>query len=252
MKHQKKFGSKRTTLKKYVFVLGSAAAMVARGAADTVGLFTFESYATSASTAGVMTSGNLTADSGSGTAFGVHTGTSSYTFPSGNGSARAFSSTNFAVGDYFQFQIDATGYTNLAVSFDMAKSTTGAPTFNLQYSTDGTNFVTLTTFNVFTSGTTGTTTAVGGTTSGTVSFVTGSSNSAFNVSANLSTVTGLNNAVDYFRIAAASTGASTGTDRVDNFLLTGTAAAVPEPSTLALFSAAGVGAALAARRRKKA
>ena len=85
-----------------------------------------------------------------------------------------------------------------------------------------------------------------------MSFATGSSNAAFNVSANLSTITGLNNTLDYFRIAAASTGASTGTDRVDNFLLTGTAsAAVPEPSTLALLSVAGTGAALAARRRKK-
>ena len=49
-----------------------------------------------------------------------------------------------------------------------------------------------------------------------------------------------------------STVGSTGTSRLDNFIETGTAAAAPEPSSVALLSIAGAGAVLAARRRKRA
>ena len=254
MKQTQQKGSKRAKLGRYAFFLGSAATLIGRAAADTLASFGFDAY--TAGSVGML-SGTLAPDSGTGAASGSHAASATYSFVAGNGSAKSFSSNTWAVGDYYQFQISAPGYMNLAVSFDMARSATGDPGFNLLYSADGTTFSLFTSFSVYAPTTTGTSTFTsggGGTTtaSGVPAFASGSSNSAFNLSFDFSAVTALNNiATDFFRVVANTTpGSTSGTDRIDNFIVTGTA--VPEPSTLALFSAAGIGAAIAARRRRKA
>lgn len=251
-------GTSAAKLTKYAFVLGSAATLVGRAAAQTAAQFTFEnSYSsgtagtvgTGASTGG--TSGMLTAEVGTGTAIGVHAlATTVYSFPAGSGSVHAFSSNGWALGDYYQFSINATGFTSAAISFDMARSATGPVGFILQYSSNGgTSFTNFTTFSATT-----------------VGFSTSATSGATAYTFDLSAVTALsNNANDVFRLtsdgsnSAGTTGIATGgTDRVDTFTFgplnaAGVPSAAPEPSTLALLSIAGAGAAaMITRRRRRA
>lgn len=241
-------GPDRTKLKRYALLLGSMATLVAKAGADTVGLFTFETTGIASTGPSV---GPIAADSGVGSAYGFHTATTAvYSSPAGNGSAKSFSANTWTIGDYYQFNINSTNYTNLAVAFDMARSGTGPGNFTLQYSTDSgfSSAGTITTFNIF-----ATVTSTGTAGSATTTFATSASNPAFNISADLSTITGLNGVIDYFRIVDNVSAAAAGTARIDNFSLTGTLAGggVPEPSTLALLSVAGAGLAAAARRRRK-
>ena len=75
-----------------------------------------------------------------------------YTSPAGNGSTYSFSSNNWSPGDYYQVVLPTTGFSNLQVSWDQARSSTGPANFSLQMSTDGTNFTELTTYTVLQSG----------------------------------------------------------------------------------------------------
>jgi hypothetical protein len=186
---------------------------------------------------------------GSGTATALHAGAATYSSPAGNGSARSFSVNTWAVGDFFQFQVSTLTYSGISVSYDQTSSSSGPGQFNLQYSTDGSTFTTFgSQYNVLVNAAPNTWSA--GTPVLTTSF-----------SANLSSITALNNAPTvYFRIldatalsASQANGGSTvpsaaGTDRIDNFLVSATP--VPEPSTLALAAFGGVAALIAIRKRR--
>lgn len=63
-----------------------------------------------------------------------------YSNPVGNGSQESFSSNNWSIGDYYQFQTSTLGFSNIAVQWDQTRSGTGPGTFMLQWSTDGVNF----------------------------------------------------------------------------------------------------------------
>ncbi|HEY3446019.1 MAG TPA: hypothetical protein VGK67_06610 [Myxococcales bacterium] len=101
-------------------------------------LFTFEALPAA------VTAGPFPAESGTkaATSFvnGFHVGVSTYTSPAGNGSLKSYSSNTWAIGDYYQVTVPATGATDLQVSFDQIRSGTGPTTFKVQWSTDGTNF----------------------------------------------------------------------------------------------------------------
>lgn len=75
-----------------------------------------------------------------------------YTSPAGNGSTYSFSSNNWSPGDYYQVVLPTTGFSNLQVGWDQARSSTGPANFSLQMSTDGTTFTELTTYTVLQSG----------------------------------------------------------------------------------------------------
>lgn len=187
------------------------------------------------------TSGPIAAEVGTGSAVAFHSGASTYSSPAGNGSAHSFSSTNWQVGDYYQFQVSTTSLSDLAVSWDQVSSGTGPSGFALQYSLNGTAFSQASTYtvlanaspNVWSSGSPITTTSY---------------------SFNLAALTSLNNqSTVYFRLADlntvaanGTTVASGGTDRVDNFSIT----AIPEPSTYALILGAGTLGFAALRRRR--
>ena len=169
----------------------------------------------------------IAADVGSGTASGHHASVASdWTTPLGNGSANSLSVNNWGVGDYFQFRITTAGYNSITLRWDQTSSSTGPGNFNLQYSLDGTTFTTFATRAVLENG---------GSPNSDWSGTTASS--AYNLSADLSSVTAINNQSSvYFRLTDANTTtpsggtvAGTGTDRVDNFTIT----AVPEPVTWA-------------------
>jgi autotransporter-associated beta strand protein len=161
---------------------------------------------------------------GLGAATGFHAGATTYSSPAGNGSAHSFSSTAWAVGDYYQFTTNATGWQDLTLSWDHASSSTGPGRFDLMYSTDGTNFNLVPGFDDY------------------VAHVNGAPNTAWSAggtvqpiygfTADLSSFTALNNNFNAtFRLVMANTTsanettpgtvAAGGTSRVDNFTVSG-------------------------------
>ena len=148
-----------------------------------------------------------------------------YTSPAGNGSLYSFSGNNWSPNDFYQVVLPTTGgWTNLSVSWDQARSSTGPASFSLQTSTDGTTFTTGTTYTVLQSG--------GGGAPGTWSTATYNSlySNTFALPSSVENQTSL-----YIRFlnTTGSVSSSNGTSRIDNVSVT----AVPEPAAFALFGA---------------
>jgi len=241
------------------YVFGAALATVALGgvpglmdrahaATMTNAAFTFEvsGIPLNATNVTAPAIGPLVAESGVGSAFGVHTSTATvYSSPAGNGSPRSFSSNNWAIGDYYQFSVPTLLTQDIMVSFDQQASSTGPHVFNLLYSTNGTTFTTFTNYivPVVTVTSTGTAGSV------TVGFASGTSNPAFAQVFDLSGITGLNNDANaVFRLVDADTTATAtaGTNRVDNFVVSGNT--VPEPAAVSLLTVAAASGLFRRRR----
>jgi hypothetical protein len=166
-------------------------------------------------------------------ATGFHVSTSVvYSNPVGNGSMESFSSNFWAVGDYYQFTTSTSGFQNISISWDQTRSSTGPTTFDLQWSTDGTDFTTL--LNDYA-----------------VPNDTWSSSGPPLVTSMFGPEDGpaaLNNqTIVYFRLTAAvAASATAGTSRVDNIVISGDV--IPTPSVLALLGMAPI--MLGPRRRR--
>lgn len=193
-------------------------ALVNSASAQTIAQWTFEtSIPTSA--------GPFSPEIGAGSALGFHAGASVYSNPAGNGSAESFSSTNWAIGDYYQFNLGTVGYSGIKVSFDQTSSSSGPRDFNLTYSTDGVNFSLIGSYQVLANGA-----------APNSSWNSSTYQSAYTFSYDLSAIPAVDNAASLtFRLVNTSTfsanGATVafgGTDRVDNF----TVSVVPEPTGL--------------------
>ena len=164
-----------------------------------------------------------------------------YTSPSGNGNQYAFSSNNWKAGDYYEASFSTIGFSDLELSWDQARSSTGAKNFELIMSVDGgTNWVTLIAdYDVLQSG--------GGGAPGTWNTTT--------YNPLYSSVIALGAAADNqsmvmlrFRAlvdAVSSTGAyaASGSVRIDNVVIT----QVPAPGAIALLGVAGL---VGGRRRR--
>lgn len=157
-----------------------------------------------------------------------------YTSPSGNGSQYAFSSNNWSTGDYYEARVSTSNYSDISVSWDQARSSTGPASFELIYSIDGgSSWITaLSTYTVLQSG--------GGGAPGTWSTLT--YNSLYSNSQALAGAE--DNALLIIRFRSLVTGASTGSNRIDNVIISGSA--VPAPGAVALLAVAG----LVSRRRR--
>lgn len=203
-----------------VFSALVAAAAVSSASAQTIAQWTFE-------TSIPATAGPFAAEVGTGNALGFHAGASVYSNPAGNGSVESFSSTVWAVGDYYQFSLSTLGYSGIGLSFDQTSSSTGPRDFDLAYSTDGVNFTTVGSYMVLQNGA-----------APNASWSTSTYQSAYTFSYNLSAIPAVDNAANVvFRLVNSSTVAAngtvvaaSGTDRVDNF----TVIVVPEPTGLAM------------------
>jgi hypothetical protein len=211
-------------------VLGASVTASASVIAD----WTFE-------TSAPATAGPFNPESGAGQASGSHAGTSTYSSPAGNGSSHSFSSTNWAVGDYYQFKVSTTGLSNIDLTFDQTSSNTGPGNFQLEYSTTGSGFTNF-----------GSAYTVLANSAPNPPWNATTGSSLYTITDDLSSITALNNApAVYFRLADSSTVsanggvvASGGTDRVDNVIVQ----SVPEPMSMSVIAVGAVG--LLARRRR--
>jgi hypothetical protein len=185
---------------------------------------------------GTPTSGTLAGNSAAILSAFHSVAATTYTSPAGNGSQYSFSSNNWSPSDYYQVVLPTTGVSDLQVSWDQARGSTGPAAFALEMSTDGTTFTRLTTYTVVQSG--------GGGAPGTWS--TTNYNSLYTNTYDLPE-TADNVASLYLRFTNIQTAVSSasGSNRIDNIAING----VPEPSTVALVGLAVGGMLL--RRRKE-
>lgn len=216
-----------------------AAALIAGPAmssAATLADWTFE-------TSQPVTAGPFNPEIGAGSASGFHSGASTYSAPAGNGSSHSFSSSNWSVGDYYQFSITTASFQNIGIQWDQTSSNTGPKDFALDYSTDGTNFTQLTTYSVLANAAPNN------------FWSAGTNHPEFTFGPDAGPASLNNQAAVYFRLvdtdttsANGLTVASGGTDRVDNVIVSGSA--IPEPATAAITLIGAFGL-LTARRRNR-
>jgi hypothetical protein len=217
------------------FAMAFAVAVPA-SAASTLAEWTFESSVPASA-------GPHAAEVGIGTATGFHASASTvYSNPAGNGSTESFSSNNWSVGDYYQFQLSTLGFQDIVVSFDHTSSNTGPRDFQLQASTDGTTFGSLGNYSVLANASPNPVWSSSSARNDLYTFVF-SGNEQIANQANV-----------LLRLVAASTVsanggsvATGGTSRVDNFAVMATP--VPEPETYAMLLAGLAVVAFGARRR---
>jgi hypothetical protein len=102
--------------------------------------WTFESLSLSPAVTNSTSLFNVTSEVGIGIASSVHASNTTFSLPSGNGSAKSISAIRWTVGDYWQFQTSTIGFSNIMVSWDQVSSGTGPGRGRLEYSTDGSSF----------------------------------------------------------------------------------------------------------------
>ncbi len=194
----------------------------------TLARWTFEglSLSSSLNTSPTVLGGSLSANSGSGSATGVHASNSFWITPTGNGSNKSLAASTWAVGDYFQFQTSSTGYAGLAFTWDQQSTQPGPRDFTFSYSLDGVNFTNVLNYSVIEA-------------SPSWNNSTPQTGTSTNFSLDLSSVSALANSSSvYFRLTNTSTVAvdggsvaSNGFSLIDNFNVSGTA--IPEPPMFA-------------------
>jgi hypothetical protein len=229
------------TMTKTLWAATAAVAFSLPAHAVTIVQWDFEGSTTPADVTDSATSPTVLASLGTGTAIGVHAATTTdWSTPAGNGSANAFSSNSWAVGDYYQFSFSTLGFTDLLLSVDQIGSGTGPRDFSLSYSTDGTSFSPFASYSLLSAPAWSSTTY----------------NAVHTYSFDLSAVDALDDQASVvIRLSSVSTVsisggtvAAAGTGRVDNF--TAMMTPVPEAGTAAMLAAGLAVVGFVARRRR--
>jgi len=221
--------------------LASAVALAVSSAASAaiVAGWTMTTAVPAATTGTSYTYGSAdTGDATAGTSLsGFHAlAATTWSSPSGNGSQYSLSSNNWSVGDYYQIAVSTVGYSDIYLAWDQTRSSTGPSNFDVQMSTDGTNFSSiLAGYSVIQAGLAGT---------GTLAWsIANGVQSAFTTT--VASIAGADNqATLYFRFVNNSTVAAGGTNRIDNIMVS--SGPIPAPGAIALLGLAG----LASRRRR--
>jgi hypothetical protein len=248
----------RKTRSKISLAIIAAAAFASSGltlstanAASPVVQWTFESLTfagassvTTASVSGISPEFNPGAITASASASHASTATV-FSTPSGNGSNLSLSSNHWGAGDYYEFDINSAGLSNLSLSVDQTGSSTGPRDFQVQYNNGG-SWINLTggAYSLPTAATsTGGTTVVSWSPTATAT----STTFTFDLSS-ISGLTGIRLVDNGTTNITGGTVATGGSGRVDNVTFSGDAAA-PEPATAGVVAAGA--AFIVARRRRR-
>ena len=161
-----------------------------------------------------------------------------YTSPSGNGSQYGFSSNNWSVGDYYQATVSTLGYSDIYLSWDQTRSSTGPASFELAMSTDGG-----TSFNIVNvAGAASYTVLQSGGAGAPATWSTTTYNAIYTNTVSIAAADNLSQVI--FRFRSLVTTAAAGSSRIDNVIVS--SGPVPAPGAIALLGLAG----LATRRRR--
>ncbi len=231
------------TLRNIVGMAGIVLVSVGTGAhaSTVIADWTFESSVPS-------TSGPFAPEIGNGSASAGHAGAATYSSPAGNGSAHSFSSNTWTTGDYYQFNVDTANFGGITLTWDQTSSSTGPKDFQLEYSTNGTNFTSFTNYSVLANASPNTPWSSSGT-----------QNAAYTLTEDMSSISALSNQANIelrlvqLDATAANGGAigTSGTDRLDNVTVSGTALTpVPLPAAVWLLGSGLLGS-LGIRRRRR-
>ena len=181
---------------------------------------TAATYSYGAANLGAQVSGSMLS--------GTHSSASTaWSSPAGNGSTYALSSNGWNVGDYYQISLATTGYSAVSVAWDQTRSSTGPAGFEAVLSVDGGS-----TFSSL-----GSYTVNQVSWSATVPVTTSSFGSVASAADNQASV------IIRFKVVTAGTSTTTGTNRIDNIVVSGS---IPAPGAVALIGLAG----LVSRRRR--
>ena len=181
---------------------------------------TAATYSYGAANLGAQVSGSMLS--------GTHSSASTaWSSPAGNGSTYALSSNGWNVGDYYQISLATTGYSAVSVAWDQTRSSTGPAGFEAVLSVDGGS-----TFSSL-----GSYTVNQVSWSATVPVTTSSFGSVASAADNQASV------IIRFKVVTAGTSTTTGTNRIDNIVVSGV---IPAPGAVALIGLAG----LVSRRRR--
>jgi len=181
---------------------------------------TAATYSYGAANSGALASGSMLS--------GTHSSASTaWSSPAGNGSTYALSSNAWNVGDYYQISLATTGYSGVSVVWDQTRSGTGPAGFEAVLSVDGGS--TFSSLGAYTVNQVSWSTSVPVTTS--------TFGSVANAADNQASV------IIRFKVVTAGTSTTTGTNRIDNIVVSGS---IPAPGAVALIGLAG----LVSRRRR--
>lgn len=159
-----------------------------------------------------------------------------YSTPAGNGSSYSFNTNNWSAGDYYQASLSTAGYSNISVSWDQTRSSTGPSSFELLVSTDGgASFTSVSAYTVLLNGNSG---------AGIPSWNGTTGSAAYSFSSALAGAGDAGAVLVRFRCVAPGSGTG-GTNRIDNIVVSGNL--VPAPGAIALLGVAGL---VGTRRRR--
>ena len=181
---------------------------------------TAATYSYGAANLGALVSGSMLS--------GTHSSASTaWSSPAGNGSTYALSSNAWNVGDYYQISLATTGYSAVSVAWEQTRSSTGPAGFEAVLSVDGGS--TFSSLGSYTVNQVSWSTSVPVTTSSFGSVASAADNQA--------------SVIIRFKVVTAGTSTTTGTNRIDNIVVSGV---IPAPGAVALIGLAG----LVSRRRR--
>ena len=181
---------------------------------------TAATYSYGAANLGALVSGSMLS--------GTHSSASTaWSSPAGNGSTYALSSNAWNVGDYYQISLATTGYFSVSVAWEQTRSSTGPAGFEAVLSVDGGS--TFSSLGAYTVNQVSWNATVPVTTSSFGSLASAADNQA--------------SVIIRFKVVTAGTSTTTGTNRIDNIVVSGL---IPAPGAVALIGLAG----LVSRRRR--
>ena len=216
-------------IKSSLFAAGLASIVASAASADVIAGWsmptavtatTAATYSYGAANSGALVSGSMLS--------GTHSSASTvWSSPAGNGSTYALSSNAWNVGDYYQISLATTGYSSVSVAWEQTRSSTGPAGVEAVLSVDGGS-----TFSSL-----GAYTVNQVSWSATVPVTTSSFGSLASAADNQASV------IIRFKVVTAGTSTTTGTNRIDNIVVSGS---IPAPGAAALIGLAG----LVSRRRR--